>query len=501
MIAVWRLSKASLHEKIATNAALVGVVSLGLILRLGVTFEFPNINHADEIYQTIEQARRLTTGAGVVPWEFETGIRSWMLPGLFAGVMDLGRLWGRAPDNYLTAIYTFMDLVSLIPVACSFLWGLRVFGLGGAILVGFVTATWAELIYFAPHTLTEVAAGSVLALALYLAYPDRREVGTGRLFAAGVSFGLAFVLRFHLAPAIAVAVACVCGSEVRQRWLPLFVGASIAVLASGLLDALTWQYPFQSIWLNIWINLYEGISNRFAVLPWFYTVGFLGYFWGGAFAFIVSLALLGGRRLPLLLGVAATILIVHSLIGHKEYRFIYPALPLIATLAGMGTVEVLYALWDRLGPGFSRGYGILMAMGLWSCVSVSLLASAPFQYLLQHFSGEIAVFRTLSRDNNVCGVALYGVSVWETPGYSYLRQGIELYRPHSANELSDEENKFNAIIAKNSVEVPGRSFSRWVCFDNGYTIRTNHLGTTQTFRRLDAAEPVCIWRRPGKCAP
>jgi hypothetical protein len=84
-------------------------------------------------------------------------------------------------------------------------------------LVGFVTATWVELIYFAPHTLNEVAAGSVLASALYLAYPDRREVSARQLFAAGVLFGLTFVLRFHLAPAIAVAVAGASGLQVRPR--------------------------------------------------------------------------------------------------------------------------------------------------------------------------------------------------------------------------------------------------------------------------------------------
>jgi len=499
MIAVRQLGKASSRGKIAIVAAFLAVMSLGLILRLLLTFEFPNINHPDEIYQTIEQARRLTTGIGIVPWEFERGIRSWVLPGLFAALMDLSRLWGGGPDDYLAVIHIVMDMVSLLPIACGFLWGLRVFGLGGAIVVGFVTATGADLIYFAPHTLTEVAGGSVLAWALYLAYPDRREVATGRLFAAGALFGLTFVLRFHLAPAIAVAVAFVCESQVRRRWIPLLAGALIPVLAGGLLDALTWQYPFQSIWLNIWVNLYEGVSNRFAVLSWFYILGFLGFFWGGAFAFILSLALLGGRRLPLLLGVVAAILIMHSLIAHKDYRFIYPALPLIATLAGIGSVEVLYALWDRVRPGFSRSYGILLAMGLWSCVSVSLFASAPFQYLLLHFSGEIAVFRTLSTDSSVCGVALYGLDVYQTPGYSYLREGIRLYELNTESELAAEEDKFNAIIAKNSVAVPEQSFLRWGCFENGYEIKTTQLGATRAFRRLDAAEPVCIWRRLGTC--
>jgi hypothetical protein len=88
----------------------------------------------------------------------------------------------------------------------------------------------------------------------------------------------------------------------------------------------------------------------------------------------------------------------------------------------------------------------------------------------------------------VCGIALYGVFSWETPGYAYLRQGIELYELDSADELSAEKNKFDAIIAKQSVIVPERSFVRQVCFDNGYKVRTNQL-----------AEPVCIWRRPGTC--
>jgi hypothetical protein len=163
-------------------------------------------------------------------------------------------------------------------------------------------------------------------------------------------------------------------------------------------------------------------------------------------------------------------------------------------------VEVLHALWDWLRPGFSRGYGILMAMGLWSCVSISLLTSAPFQYLLLHFSGEIAAFGALSRDSDVCGIGLYEIDVYKTPGYTYLPQGIELYELHSANELSAEENRFNAIIAQNSAEMPERSFSRWSCFDNGYEISFNQLGATRAFRRVGPAEPVCIWRRRGSCA-
>jgi hypothetical protein len=406
--------------------------------------------------------------------------------------MEVARLAGLTSENYPTVIYIFMDILSLLPVACGFLWGLRVFGLVGAVVVGFVNASWPELIYFAPHTLTEVAAGNVFVSGLYLAYPDRRGISSGRLFAAGILFGLTVVLRFHIAPAIAVAVAGVCGSEVRRCWMPMISGAALPLVAGGVLDALTLGFPLQSIWLNAWVNLYQGTSDEFGVFPWYYILGYIGYIWGGAFAFIIALAILGGRRLPLLLAVTCTILATHSLIGHKEYRFIYPALPLVATLAGIGSVQVLDALWRALRPSTGRSISVVIAVAVWGCFSVSVLASAPFQHLLLRFSGDIAAIRALSGTAAVCGIAVYEIPLWQIPGHTYLRSRIALYNLSSESDLAAAVSKFNAIVTKESTTVPDPSFTRRTCFANGYkwgTMRTNQL-----------EEPVCIWLRPGTCA-
>jgi hypothetical protein len=64
-----------------------------------------------------------------------------------------------------------------------------------------------------------------------------------------------------------------------------------------------------------------------------------------------------------------------------------------------------------------------------------------------------------------------------------------LYELSSASNLTAEESKFNAIIAKESVTVRASSFTRLTCFANGYRIRTNQLD-----------EPVCIWLRRRTCA-
>ena len=63
---------------------------------------------------------------------------------------------------------------------------------------------------------------------------------------------------------------------------------------------------------------------------------------------IVLCALYGALRLPLLFWVAATIFVVHSAVSHKEYRYISPALPLIMTLAGVGSTIAADWLADRL---------------------------------------------------------------------------------------------------------------------------------------------------------
>ena len=75
--------------------ALFGLLVFGLILRLVVTFVFPNIDHPDEIYQTFGAGSPADYRYGFVPWEYVTGIRSWALPGLFAGLMEAARIGSR----------------------------------------------------------------------------------------------------------------------------------------------------------------------------------------------------------------------------------------------------------------------------------------------------------------------------------------------------------------------------------------------------------------------
>jgi hypothetical protein len=85
-----------------------------------ITFIFPSRNGPDETYQTVEQALRLNTGMGFVPWEFERGIRSWLLPSLCRvdGDRKARGVEAGEPDRDL---YLHGYMLSLFPVVCGFL--------------------------------------------------------------------------------------------------------------------------------------------------------------------------------------------------------------------------------------------------------------------------------------------------------------------------------------------------------------------------------------------
>ncbi len=78
----------------------------------------------------------------------------------------------------------------------------------------------------------------------------------------------------------------------------------------------------------------------------YYLLGELGV-WGGAGTTMLLLMAIGAWRLPLLLVDAVVILAVHSGIGHKEYRFIYPAIVPLTVLAGVGLAQM--ASWAGTG--------------------------------------------------------------------------------------------------------------------------------------------------------
>lgn len=464
-------------------------ILLALLLRVSVAFAFPNIFWPDEIFQTLEPAHRLSYGNGIVSWEFRIGTRSWVFPGVLAGVMRLTDWMGDGSSGYLAGVIIFLCLLSLIPILVAFLWGYRTSGLVAAFVSAGVCSVWFELVYFAPKALNEVVAAHFLLLGVYLSVHGKCSQPRTRLFWAGCWYGLAIALRIHLLPAVVFATVYICRKDWRG-WLSMVAGILGPILAFGVVDAFTWSYPFQSFWQNVWINVVEGKSEQYGVSPWYAYLSFLIKSWSLALVPITLLAIVGSRRSPILAWLVIVIVLSHSILAHKEYRFIYPAVVMMIILAGLGTAE-LVTRW-RLRWSSPRGIvmAVLLCLGLWVSTSTvlagrfdtgkrsisSLLWTAPEEIHWQRFSGNLLAFQKLSTEQTLCGVGLFGVQWSASGGYTYLHRDVPVFIVEQDADFNQLAQSFNYLVATISVPPQHQDYALQECW-----------GTT------------CLYKRPGSC--
>jgi hypothetical protein len=457
--------------KLHSRAYLLACVFLvALLLRVGVAVRVPNLVHPDEVFQTQEPAHRLAYGYGIVTWEWRDGVRSWALPAFLAAVMRATEWMGPGSSGYLAATTILLSLISLTTVWFGFAWARRAGGIEAAMIAAGGCAIWYELVIFSPRALNEVLAAHILLPGLYLgAYADGRWEKR-KLFLAGLFCGLAMSLRIQLFPAVVVAGLYFCWSRWRARTAVVLAGILLPAAVFGAVDAITWSYPFQSFFRYFWVNAVEGRSALYGTEPWYwYTLILLAHL--GPMLF---LALLGVRRSPFLGWIALAILAPHSILPHKEVRFIYPLMPILITLAALGTMEIAKEL-DRFlkSPIFPKVIAGI-AMILFAVLSVFL---APQFAYWERSGGSMALIDRLSRDSTVCGLGVHGVSWFYTGGYTHLHRQVPIVLLSEGAWLDRQSSTINAVIANGTRPHLRSDFSLTGCSDG-----------------------VCLYQRPGSCA-
>ena len=109
---------------------------------------------------------RLAFGNGVIYWEYFYGARSWLVPGVVAGVLKLFDLVGLGqPWWYVGAVKLLFCALSLAVPAAMYWTGRRHFGEAAARMALLAGSFWYELVAFAHKPMTEfVATAPLLAL-------------------------------------------------------------------------------------------------------------------------------------------------------------------------------------------------------------------------------------------------------------------------------------------------------------------------------------------------
>lgn len=454
----------------------------GFALRLTIAIRLPNMHWGDEIFQVTEPAHRLVFGTGIVTWEWLAGIRSWLLPGVFAALMAIGRALGETDPALINLPgMVLMAALGCVPISCGYGWGRQFYGTSGALIAGVAATVWSDLLYMSPHTLGEVIAADLLPLALYLGL-------SSRLFGAGLLLGLTFALRFHLAPALLVAAIAICGRR-GASWRQLATAAALPVLVLGLLDWATLGRPFQSIWLNAWYNMVEGVSQEYGTDPWWMLFVMVAIIWLPVLPVLLPALYGGGRRLPPVALVAATIFATHAAIAHKEYRFIYPSIPLVIILAGLGTAAITRWCASRLPGRAAMTATTAVAVLAWLGMSAAIATRPYMNPAWTREAGYFAAYAEIAKLPGICSVATnHSVA---SPGNTWLPPLVRLYQTNLVAidpvRFTRAADAFNAIAASSLVTIRDPRFHRLGCHDGNVDASGGvHLR-------------ICVWVRAGGC--
>ena len=449
------------------------IVALALVLRVAVAC-WPVIHHADELWQYLEPTHHLVVGPWVQTWEARDGIRSWLLPMLFAGPMAIGHLV--APMTMLDVLLPRLlcVAVSLGAVFGAAGLGFRLSRLHG-LVAAFVAAIWYELVYFGPRTMSEPIATACFLAASWLLLSERSR---RRTMIGGLLLGLCFVVRFQYAPAIWVLA--IAAARLRWRdWIHLAAGGVVALALSAAADAGMGTMPFAWMIDNITLNLVANRSADFGVSPSHGYLSIIAGLWGWATIPILALAILGAGRYPALMVAALVNLAMHSAIPHKEYRFILLTTAILAVLAALGSVDVLRRYRSARKPALQT---IGLAMG-WLILSGACGALGSSAKTWGQNAKLIAAWRIAGATPNVCGVGIYRVREPLAASYTLYRRETPIYQfGDGETQAAQSSRAFNVAIAP---------------WDRGGELAGYKLlGCGDTKRRN-----YCVYLRPGVCAP
>ena len=468
---------------------LLPILAVAFVVRAAVALGGDFVLHPDEIMQYLEPAHRLVFDSGITYWEFYYGARSWLVPGLVAGVIKAFDAVGLGdPDGYVAAVKLTLCGISLAIPAAMYAFARRHFSETAARAALIAGALWYELAGFAHKPMTEFVATApfLVLLAMSVRQPPPGLPWMPALLAVVVA-----AVRPQYAPLALIVLGVIFLRNERKTWLVL--AALGLTLAVGLFDALTWDRGlFHSYITNVRFNLIVG-ELRGGESPAWQFLAWLTAASAGLVVLCFAGALVRLKRYAFLLSLIVVVLLIHSLQGHKEYRFVFVLIPLWLIIGA--------DICAHLASTVRRGRIVLAASGgLFGAVSLAgILNALPLQEsvyqawsretgAVRFFHGQDSIFdayRFLANASGVGAVWQVDRPYYNTPGYYYLHHRVPFYDSFTGRDLLGGTPLSEAVthLVSNDpgLAVPGYSLAR-------------QFGAVRVLARDQAEGEVRNWR-------
>ncbi len=460
-------------------------------VRAAVALAGDFVLHPDEIMQYLEPAHRLVFGNGITYWEFFYGARSWLVPGLVAGILaGFDSLGLGTPSGYVGGVKLAFCAISLLVPAGMYGFARRHFGEATARVALLAGVFWYELVGFAHKPLTEfVATALLLALLALCVRPslERTRVVWGL---AGLAVLVAAV-RMQYAPLAVLLLGVVFLRTPRKKTLA--IAAAACALAVGLFDGITWGGGlFHSYRSNFGFNLANNPAG--AGPPGIQYLWWIGLASAGLGILSLAGALRSPRRYGFLLALVAVTLLLHALPAHKEYRFVFAVVPLWLLIG-----SDLVARWAARGGGMRRGAG-LAGIAFAAISAAGILNALPGQERVYQASTSLAevrflrgqdpifaAYRHLAEAPGVQGVIQVDRTYYDSPGYYYLHRKVPFYDAVVGEDIIREMSRASAFV---SHVVNGDPQARLL---PGYRVE-KEFGEIRVLRRVAPGPEVRRWR-------
>ncbi|XP_047941262.1 mannosyltransferase APTG1-like [Salvia hispanica] len=444
--------KKSTSKNPESKSSLPKIFIFCLIARIINSLLVQTYFNPDEHWQALEIAHRIAFGYGHQTWEWEKGIRSYLHPVIFAALykvlafLHLDSPWFmiRSPRLLQSIFAAFGDLY-----VYKF----------SRVLFGGSVAEWALfaqlsnwfLFFCMPRTFSNSLETVLTILSLYY-WPCLRRSATAvpsssRKYALAIA-AIACAIR----PTSAITwiyVGCLELFSTRTKLKFIFLEV---VPIGGIVLGLTFllDYQFYGSWVIVPLNFLK--FNFFSsggdyygthAWHWYLTQGFTVMLFTYIPFTIAGIIMSKEWKLP---GLVVWVLGIYSLLGHKEFRFVLPVLPVALMFSGYSLASLGRAERSK-GGSYSH---IRRAPKLELAVLFLLVTNVPMALYMSmiHQRGTEDLMNYLAEEateNNVESI-LFLTPCHATPYYSTLHRNLPMRfldcTPSDDRGILDESDQF-----------------------------------------------------------
>lgn len=420
-----------------------------LIFRLITSLLIKNVLIPDEVYQSVEISTTLNGGLGYLTWEWKYHLRSYLLPLIFSQIFSLSEYLGLTEYKLIISRL----LMGLILAATDYLtvqlgtkwfgdeiqqyWVLvaSVFNFGHFILGYRWLANSFEMfgllasLYLWPVTPTAITS---------------KNLKLTRLLAGLLIGGLVCILRptsglIYLFLGAYLLVKC---NTLKLKLFVLSFSSILVILVISLMVYLDTSYYGELTFVPLEFlkfNVFKGISSYYGVHNLFW------YFYSALPTLLISwlpLTILGyysnykNYYIKFSLGLSTVIIGIFSLLPHKEFRFIYPLLPLQVIISAL----TLHHIAKQYPQHFIKIFLALMLTNLLPGIYINQYHHCATLPIMNYLQTQV--------DSNLVKSIGFLMPCHSTPFYSHLQRDIPMWfltcnpnLDHNPDYL-DSENQF-----------------------------------------------------------